>query len=319
MKKLIKFTAAFITAVASMALLSLSASAFDVSDNIDCFSVVDEYNGRLYCAYDNNMIGGTNESICSMLPYGMHNIGYIESFTIHNGYIYYMTSILAYDGPFQSKIYRCNMDGTNNVYIADNALSGSECFIVNDTLYYSTGSPAPYYYSDNYYQYDGIAKINLNTCEYQKIYDKDAVLTHCNEDYIFFYDLGQDKTNYYRLNTDGTNLCRMSETDIELAPGIIHYSNRYYAYDGGIYTYDWSGKSTWFANDARSLKKNSYTTIYPYYFANRSSVVAVFDGYVYYTEYFNDSSYYYQTQPNVYLIRTNGLTNNEVVGWRFVS
>ena len=319
MKNITKFITAFIITAVSATALCLSASAFDVADNIDRFSVVDEYNGRLYCSYDNNMIGCTNEAICSMLPYGMHNIGYIESFTIHNGYIYYMTSILASDGPFKSEIYRCNMDGTNNVYIADNALSGSECFIVNDTLYYSTGSPSKYYYDGGYYEYDGIAKINLNTCEYEKIYNEGAYLTHCNENYVFFYNTDYANPKCYRLNTDGTNLCAMSEKDIELAPGVIHYSNRYYAYDGGIYTYDWSGKSTWFANDARALKKNSYTNIYPYNFADRSTVVAVIDGYVYYTECFDDNSYYYQTEPNVYLIRTNGWTNNEVVGWRYVS
>ena len=314
MKKLIKFTAAFITAVASMALLSLSASAFDVSDNIDCFSVVDEYNGRLYCSYDNSVLGGTNEDICSLLPYGMHNIGHIESFTFYNGYIYYLTTKRGEAA--QAKIYRCNMDGSNNVYIADNARSGSDCFIVNNILYYSTGSPMDEY---NHYQYDGIAKINLKTCEYEKIYNEGAYLTHCTENYVFFCNTDYDNPKYYRLNTNGTNLCTMSSTDIELAPGRIHYSNRYHAYDGGIYIYDWKGNSTWFANDARQIQIMSYQTIYPSTSDTRSIVVAVINGYVYYIEHFKNYSYNNRGLPNVYLFRTNGLTNNELVGWRYVA
>ena len=319
MKKLIKFTAAFIAAVASMALLSLSASAFDVSDNIDRFSVVDEYNGRLYCAYDKRVYGGTNEDICSMLPYGMHDIGHIKSFTIHNGYIYYLTSSSSVYGNSKSEIYRCNMDGTNNVYIADNALSNSECYIVNDTLYYETGSPKEYYYDGIFYTYDGIAKINLNTCEYEKIYNEGAYLTHCTENYVFFSNTDYYNLKCYRLNTDGTNLCTMSENDIELAPGVIHYSNRYYAYDGGIYIYDWKGNSTWFANDARQIQINSYKTLYPSAYDTRSIVVAVIDGYVYYTEEFSLGRGQHKLgTPNKYLFRTNGLTNNELVGWRYV-
>lgn len=214
------------------------------AEDIYKFTSVCGYNGEIYCNYSPAIGGVINEDICKPLPYGMHDLGWICSFTIYDGYIYYMTSEMGTD-VLPASIYRCNMDGSNNVLIADDAHNYSECYIADDALYYTSC----YFVGYTPEKYD-ISCVNLNNLSRKTVLtDTSYEINLWDGKYIFFSkEFGGD---YCRSDKNGKNICRMSENDVEIFSDIIYGGYGYKLYDGAVYRYDWSGNSKWMFNTAR--------------------------------------------------------------------
>lgn len=269
------------------------------------FTSVCGYNGEIYCNYSPAVYGVINEDICNPLPYGTHDLGCIRSFTIYKDHIYYMTSELG-TGSLPASIYRCDMDGSNNVLIADDTCIESECYIVNDILYYS----ACYFVDYTPQRYD-ISCVNLNDFSHKTILTDTYMITHCDGKYIFFAKEFQG--NFCRSDINGKNICRMSENDVEIFSDIIYGNNGYKLYDGAVYKYDWSGKSTWLLNASKRI--NGFTVNSDIY--SGAKIENIIDGKVYYRACNSTWSWNYCRQ-NILLFRCNlDGTNHELVAGMF--
>ena len=266
------------------------------------FSDVSGYNGQVYCRYDSNILGGVNEDICNQLPYGMYNLGCIYSFVCYDGYIYYLTGVLGNDN-VRCSIYRCNMDGTNNVYIADNAINGSNCYIIDNVLYYETG-----YINSISHALDesGIGKINLVTGEYNEIYriNKNLRIKYCDNSLIYLSQNG----NYFCIDTDGNYITSLSAENSYIINDVMYNGYSYKMYDGAVYKYDSDGNSTWIFNAIKRIENNTFTSY-------SGQIKNVINNKFYYTRAFTRYSPY---PFNVFLFRCNvDGSNTELVGAYF--
>lgn len=211
------------------------------TSNIYKFSVVNLYNNKLYCSYNPAIYGFVNEEICNELPYGLHNLGHIYSFTCYNGYIYYLTGPLGSDSPICS-IYRCDMDGKNNVYIASNAYSISECYIANNYLFYTTKE-------------DEINRINLQTGEYDQIYTTDANISlkyyDGNNLYINAYKRSEQQS--FCIDNNGEQQHNIPNGEPITFNDCMNDGYAYKFYDGAVYRYDRDNNSTWLFNIPRAI------------------------------------------------------------------
>lgn len=283
------------------ALLMLLMCRPSFAEDIYKFTSVCGYKGEVYCNYSPAVEGIINGDICNPLPHGTHDLGWIYSFTIYKDHIYYLTSSITCD-PMPASIYRCDMDGSNNVLMADDACNESECYIADDTLYYKSC----YFVDYTPIKYD-ISCVNLNDFSHKTVIKDTRQLKLWDGKYIFFAkELGGD---YYRCNKDGKNMCKMSEDDVEIFADLIYGNNGYKLYDGAVYEYDWSGKSKWMFNTVRWCM--GYRLLQGY-----GSLENIIDGKAYYTV--NSTWSWYECKQNVLLCRCNlDGTNHELVAARY--
>lgn len=216
--------------------------------NVYKFSVVSSYKNKLYCSYDPAILGFINNDICNDLPYGLHNLGTIYSFTCYNGYIYYLTGPVGTDDS-PCSIYRCNMDGKNNIYIASNAYSDSTCYIVNDFLFYTTAE-----FNGEVLKKQGVAKINLQTGEYNQIYQADGLIyiKYCNGNDLYIKYNYPDKQSFC-IDNNGNLQYSVSDDEIEIINDCLINGQAYKFYDGAIYQYDREKNSKWLFNIPRVI------------------------------------------------------------------
>lgn len=277
--------------------------------NIHKFSVVNSYNGDLYCSYDISMIGAVNTEICNPLPYGLHNLGTIYSFAIYNGYIYYLTGGLGSD-ILPCSIYRCDLNGKNNIYIADNTYNHADLYIVDDVLYYSIAETI-----DGNVRPNGIGKIDLKNNTYEQIYqmNRNFRITYCNKNYIFI------KTNKWNeddicfsIDHDGNYVNSLSNNYVEIFNECINRNYAYNFYDGAVYKYDWNRNSTWLFNTVRKIGDDKLRQ-------DSGRVVNVISNKVYYTIQF-DTRRGFSYKVNTLLLRCDMDGNNvELIGICFNS
>lgn len=286
------------------ALLMLLMCRPSFAEDIYKFTSVCGYKGEVYCCYTSAVDGVINEEICNPLPYGMHDLGCIRSFTIYNDHIYYLTSELG-TGILPASIYRCDMDGSNNILIADDTHSEGECYIADDILHYTSC----YFVDYTPIKYD-ISCVNLNDFSYKTVIRDTWQIELWDGKYIFFEkELCGD---YYRCDKDGKNICKMSEDDVEIFADIIYGNNGYKLYDGAVYKYDWSGNSKWMFNTARwCIGYRLRCDI-----ESGNEVENIIDGKAYYTV--NSTWSWYEYKQNVLLCRCNlDGTNHELVAAMF--
>ena len=204
---------AWVTVLAAVAVLQASA-AMAANEETSYFSNMSNYWDEVYVTphyasnggilFENGNIGVTE------LPYGMMNDGDIYKICCYNGRIYYMTGPEGSDIPYPVKIYSCDMNGGNNILLADNVAAYGGAFIVDNVLYYQE------YVSDfdNGPQgYDGgVTRINLSDLSWKKIVTGCVELKYCDGKYAYYHQYRSgdaygavDVNGNYSYNMDKNN------------------------------------------------------------------------------------------------------------------
>ncbi len=267
------------------------------------FSNVAAYNGIVYTTKRAEGDGGVyfadgnvaaNSLPQALLEKEKSESRIIWSFCFYNDKIYYLISG---DGTVEipGEICSCNLDGTNNVVLADNAFNGGYACIVDNILYYDAMPEN----DENYPGYDGgIYKINLGDLSYQKFSVGEASLAYCDGDNIFYKKSNSGTTypsfKYYKADINGNNVTSVSGDSDEFGYGvIIRGNNSYYVKNNALYVKTRNGY------DAKKLAD------LPGYAHIRN----VDDTYVYYTVVTS----YTEMSTNAYLYRVSRSEDIKVI------
>lgn len=193
-----------------------------------------------------------------------------QGMCVYNNYIYYINGYYeGYEGPYH--IYRCNLDGSNKILIADNVSVYGETYIVDGVLYYTV--------CESNYRYEkingGIFKIDLNNLSWSRVVtDLYAELICCDTNYVY-YKVGE---NFYRIDNDGSCCYSMDKNDIEVSLEYYKDGGGYFSDAGGVYSCNWDKSEI---KKLCSMPKSTFST----YVYNKTG------GYVYYS--FFSGSYLY--------------------------
>lgn len=265
--------------LAVFAVVSLFTATAHASDSVKS-TYVQTYDGVTYTCVDTFHSAELNKSEIKTLPDSLTNDGFIYSFAIYKGKIYYITGVKGSSDVIGS-IYRCNLDGSENELIANDATASACFFLSEDCLFY----PVLNDYDNNHKRNlsGGIMKIYLPTGAYRKIItDRNVTLRNVLNNNVF-YQVGDGS---HLMNTMGAYIGGLSPNDVEIAADVIVGATAYMAYLGDVYAHDWSWNKTFICNLADYVngnKVNSYS----------GEVVNVTGGYVYY--------YVTYTAPNYHL------------------
>ncbi|MDR1642001.1 MAG: DUF5050 domain-containing protein [Clostridiales bacterium] len=148
------------------------------------FAEIVEYNGEIYSIFNSDVIKNLpSEMENSLKEYGISK-GYATSFTIINDTIYYVSAQSSGE-PRKGYIFKCNLDGSGRVLLANDASDSSRCVILNDVLYYD-------YYSGTVDRFrediSGIAKIDLRDSRRVTVVDGNYMLVDIVDNYLYFND-----------------------------------------------------------------------------------------------------------------------------------
>ncbi|MGN0162983.1 MAG: hypothetical protein ACI4EA_05290 [Candidatus Ornithomonoglobus sp.] len=288
-----------LTSILSMFFCTATVHA---ADNIK-FTCVQAYNGATYTCADTYCVGEITASDVRTLPKTVTNMGCIYNFAIYYDKIYYITGgegssdVLGY-------IYRCNLDGSGNELIANDADALGNLFLSDGCLYYSVFNDYDNWYGRNLR--GGIMKINLNTGAYGRIVtDSESYIINVLDDKVFYYVDG----NYHLMNANGAYIGRISEYDVEVASDAISGCTAYAGIDGEIYAFDWNWNARWIGSAVRYVNGNqTYDTCF---------VENVTGGYIYYLVSFFNPVLQYSTVPDVAMYRmpVNGGSSTLVAMW----
>lgn len=162
----------------------------------------------------------------SGLPYGMMNEGDIYKICCYNGRIYYITGTEGSDVQEPVKIYSCDMNGENNILLADNAMAYSTAYIVDNVLYYQEYETVTNEGVQGYA--GGISKINLYDLSWEKIVTGHADFTYCDGEYVYYriYGVGN-----YAIDVNGNNVYDINPYSDEYDQDLIIKGNRVYYID----------------------------------------------------------------------------------------
>lgn len=207
------------------------------------------------------------------LPYGMIDLGYIYKFSCYNGRIYYMTGP---EGSYITEpvsIYSCDMNGNDNVLIANNVSAWSEAFIVDNVLYYEGFYSIPGDGVQGYY--GGIYRVNLGDCTWKKIVDGRAELEYCDGDYVYFKTYVTNPYNfkntysYFAVDVNGYSCISMPEDCDEFSDNLftrIRGNKTYYISNNALYEKTRnSGNVKKICDVPKSTFIHSVTSSYIYY------------------------------------------------------
>lgn len=296
MKKTIKI--AFMLTI--FAVLTLFSATVHASDTVKS-SKIQTYNGKTYTNIKNLPDGKIEDSSVRALPSSLKKRDYIYSFAIYYDKIYYVTG---YEGSdcVLGYIYRCNLDGSNNELIANNANALANFYLSDGCLYYQV-----LYDYDNYYgRYlnGGVMLINLNTGWYGRIItDYDATLENVLDDKVFY----SVSSGYHLMTARGRYIGKNDYRDAEVYSDIVVGDTGYIGENGAIYKYDWNRKKKWICNVPRSVTGALVVNYqYPY-------VVNVTGGYIYYAIGFTPN-YLGPTQA-MYKVPISGGSSTLVAKW----
>ena len=148
------------------------------------------------------------------LPYGMMDEGAIYTICCYNNKIYYSTGMGDGDIDVPTKIYSCDMNGQNNVLLADNAVAYNDAIIIDNTLYYQEYATYNSYSVQGYN--GGISKINLNDLSWQKLVDGNVSMNYCDGEYVYY--VNNNNGMYCAIDVNGQNV-------IEMSPYIDEYND----------------------------------------------------------------------------------------------
>ncbi len=303
MKKTIKI--AFVLTIFT-ALMMFGATTH-ASDTVKS-SYIQTYNGKTYTSVKNLPSGKIEDSSVRALPSSIKKRDYIYSFAIYYDKIYYVTG---YEGSdcVLGYIYRCNLDGSGNELIANNADALTDFYLSDGCIYYQV----LYDYGNSYGRYlnGGVMMINLNNGWYGKIItDWDAGLVNVLDDKIFY----SVSNGYHLMTSRGRYIGANSSSDIEVYADTVVGAAGYKGEYGAIYKYNWNKKSQWICNVPRSIT-GAMAVYYQY-----PVVVNVSGGYIYYVIGFTPNYSYNYASPNQALFRVpvSGGNSTLVAKW-FVS
>lgn len=209
----------------------------------------------------------------NQLPYGMMNLGDIYSFCYYNERIYYLTGEEGSD-ILPASIYSCDINGSDNKLIVDDAANNTEIYIVNNYMYYNQVKELPDYYTNA-----GINRVNLENNVSEKFVNNDsAYMYFCDENNLYYSDSSSVGT-YYSIDYNGQNINKLADNADE-TPG--DYSISKFIKDDMIYYISGNKLYSQRRNDAASLKEMCEVPQEGY---NKSSIMNVDDKYVYYAYY----------------------------------
>ena len=163
------------------------------------------------------------------LPNGIINEGDIYKICCYKGRLYYATGLEGSDIPEPTKIYACDMNGSNNVLIADDVKEYGEAFIVDDILYYDAYRSTAY---DGPSGYDGgITRIELNDLSKKKIFTGAAELKYCDGEYAYY--MGFDST-YGAVPVNGGESVSQSPENDEYSYEVYLDGDKVYYISGNV-------------------------------------------------------------------------------------
>lgn len=198
----------------------------------------------------------------SFLPYGMMNEGVIYTACCYGNKIYYSTGVDGSDIDMPTKIYSCDMNGQNNVLLADNAVAYNDAIIVDNVLYYQEYRSYVDYGVQGYN--GGISKINLNDLSWQKLVDGNVSMSYCDGEYVYY--VNNNNNMHCAIDINGQNVVEMNPYIDEFTYHFIKDDKVYYLSGNAIYE-----------KDLNYWKQKKIATV-PY----NSEICNVSDDYIYY-------------------------------------
>ncbi|MCC8097449.1 MAG: hypothetical protein LIO44_02590 [Eubacterium sp.] len=303
--KIVLITALLILA----AVFSVTAQAAD--KEVYEFSRIKEYNGEIYedpgmfYMLDQKVVGG-NVSV-NKLPYALRSQfeplndnaeDCLISFCIYNDKIYYNAGPPATMDGSPSSIYFCDLDGTNNVLLAENAHIYGAIYIVDNFLYYSSLRPYRYYpHTDG-----GIYKINLSDFSVSTIVQPSdtegngANLLYCDGENVYYEYIVPSIPNsyfsscvegYYKVDINGYNTVEITETEADF----YKFNNGF----KGIF-----GDMRYYIEENVMYEKNKDGSIIRKIYDNITGenplVTIVTNDYIYYTVRLDGNRYLYRVE-----------------------
>ena len=300
MKKALLGIMVFITT----AIIGVAAHAEDTVQS----TFVQSYGDTTYTCTDTFTVAEKVSSDVKGLPGSTVNEGFIYRFAIYYDKIYYLTGEQGTSDVIGS-IYRCNIDGTANELLVNDA-EISDFWLSDGCLYYTVFRDWDNYYGRNLN--GGIMKVNLNTGAYGRIVtDSDAYLINVLGDKLFYYCYENDV--YCMMNSNGAYLGMISYSDVEVYSDRIANGGAYIGLDNNIYSMDCNGSTRWIGTTPDTV--NGYEV-----YENSCWVENVTGGYIYYTIEFWNPSLSYRTVPNTALYRMPvGGGNSTLVSMWYIS
>ncbi|MCC8014682.1 MAG: DUF5050 domain-containing protein, partial [Eubacterium sp.] len=257
MKKILRLI--FITAVFMLtALFSLTAQA--ANKEVYRFADVAEYNGEVYAhswmdsSFDDCLSGNVSvkwlpEKLEDQINSKRYNA--LIDFTIYNGKIYYRAGNPCGADDCIESIYVCDLDGSNNTLIADNADNHTNIYIVDNYLYYSSMRPyedsgSPHPEADG-----GLYKVNLDDLSITALVEPSGVVSngaklhYCDGYHVYYaytkarflYDDNAESTCYVS-DVNGYNTVEIPRSSMLFYTGYKEYiwgDRKYYIKDGFMY------------------------------------------------------------------------------------
>ncbi|MDO5310877.1 MAG: hypothetical protein Q4E94_03115 [Clostridia bacterium] len=282
-----------------------SSTAVLASDSLK-FTKVQTYCNRTYTCVNTHSVSDIFKDDVVALPGSITNLGFVYSFGIYYDKIYYITGARGSSGVL-GYIYRCNIDGSENELIADNADALRHPYLSDGCLYYDVLNDYDNFYGRNLC--GGIMKINLNTGDYGRIVtDRYSTLVNVLDDKVFYKSSG-----YHVMNTSGRYIGEMSPYDVEVISDIIIGNTAYIGLDNEIYTLDWNLNSKWI--DSAPERVNGCNIL-----PNTCNVENVTGGYIYYLVGFSNPLLHFELAPDeaLYRMPVNG-GESELVAWWYIS
>lgn len=202
------------------------------------FGCITNYWDTVYNTTHYNSNGGFmwmngNVSLTS-LPYGMINEGTIYTACCYNGRIYYSTGVDGSDIDVPTKIYSCDMNGQNNILLADNAVAYNDAIIVDNVLYYEEFTSYSWHRTQGYS--GGISKIDLNNLSWQRLVIGDVDLKYCDGEYVYYTNNYTNETNINAaIDINGQNVVQIIPNADELGDNFIQNDKVYYVNGSILY------------------------------------------------------------------------------------
>ena len=244
------------------------------SEEASYFSVVSNYWDTTYHVPHFDANGGwiwmEGNVKLSNLPYGMMDEGAIYTICCYNNKIYYSTGMGDGDIDVPTKIYSCDMNGQNNVLLADNAVAYNDAIIIDNVLYYQEYAP---HTSGGMKGYNGgISKINLDDLSWQKLVDGNASMNYCDGEYVYY--VNNNNGMYCAIDVNGQNVIEMSPWIDEYCSIGSHQGEGHFIKDDKMYYID---GNILYAKELNQWKQE-IIGITPY----NSQVINVSNNYIYY-------------------------------------
>ncbi|MFQ7292447.1 MAG: stalk domain-containing protein [Monoglobales bacterium] len=234
-------------------------------------------------------------------------IGDTLDFCFYRGRIYYISWMGGSDF-LPAQIYSCNLDGSDNRLLVENASNDSTLYIADGYMYYDAFL---FFDEDNdgwneTVISDGIYKMNINTGEKTLIVNPSEFenqegysrlsLVSCDKNSIYF-DINWSDDDYYSINYNGKYLNKIyldaEEKQRNRSDGIVKDGRRYYISGDKLYEQKEDDSSS--VREICSVPNGSYYDNPNSNIDSKNSFITyVDDDYIYYTVYTM-----YKYNPNI--------------------